>query len=76
MFPEEAIHCVEWARDQFGKKFTQLPKAINKRIEEAKNGEDKTVLLIGRYNFDGKNLGKLEDFFSWENGKVISKEEI
>ena len=37
MFPEEAIHCVEWARDQFGKKFTQLPKAINKRIEEAKN---------------------------------------
>ena len=40
MFPEEAIHCVEWARDQFGKKFTQLPKAINKRIEEAKNNED------------------------------------
>ena len=39
MFPEEAIHCVEWARDQFGKKFTQLPKAINKRIEEAKNNE-------------------------------------
>ena len=38
MFPEEAIHCVEWAKDQFGKKFTQLPKAINKRIEEAKNG--------------------------------------
>ena len=36
MFPEEAIHCVEWAKDQFGKKFTQLPKAINKRIEEAK----------------------------------------
>ena len=38
MFPEEAIHCVEWAKDQFGKKFTQLPKALNKRIEEAKNG--------------------------------------
>ena len=40
MFPEEAIHCVEWARDQFGKKFTQLPKAINKRILEVKNGEE------------------------------------
>ena len=40
MFPEEAIHCVEWARDQFGKKFTQLPKAINKRMEEAKKGEE------------------------------------
>ena len=38
MFPEEAIHCVEWAKDQFGKQFTQLPKAINKKIEEAKKG--------------------------------------
>ena len=46
MFPEEAIHCVEWARDQFGKKFTQLPKAINKRIEEAKNGEENTDIKL------------------------------
>ena len=38
MFPEEAIHCVEWARDQFGKIFTQLPKTINKIIEEVKGG--------------------------------------
>ena len=28
MFPEEAIHCVEWARDKFGKLFTQLPKNL------------------------------------------------
>jgi ubiquitin-activating enzyme E1 len=34
MFPEEAIHCVEWARDQFGKIFSQLPKIINKTINE------------------------------------------
>ena len=46
MFPEEAIHCVEWARDQFGKKFTQLPKALNKRIEEAKNGEENNDLKL------------------------------
>ena len=46
MFPEEAIHCVEWARDQFGKKFTQLPKALNKRIEEAKNGEENTDIKL------------------------------
>ena len=46
MFPEEAIHCVEWARDQFGKKFTQLPKVINKRIEEAKKGEENNDLKI------------------------------
>ena len=38
MFPEEAIHCVEWARDQFGKIFTQLPKSFNKVIDEFKNG--------------------------------------
>ena len=55
--------------------FYKLGEAIEKSLDDivAKNGEDKTVLLIGRYNFDGKNLGKLEDFFSWENGKVISK---
>ena len=46
MFPEEAIHCVEWARDQFGKKFTQMPKALNKRIEEAKKGEENNDLKL------------------------------
>ena len=48
MFPEEAIHCVEWARDQFGKKFTQLPKALNKRIEEAKNNEENEDIKLTR----------------------------
>ncbi len=28
MFPEEAVHCVEWARDKFGKIFTQTPKNL------------------------------------------------
>ena len=37
MFPEEAIHCVEWARDQFGKMFTQLPKIVNKICDEFYN---------------------------------------
>ena len=46
MFPEEAIHCVEWAREQFGKKFTQLPKAINKRIEEVKKGENNNDIKL------------------------------
>jgi hypothetical protein len=26
MFPEETLHCMEWARDKFGKKFTVGPK--------------------------------------------------
>ena len=37
MFPEEAIHCLEWARDQLGKNFTQFPKNFNKIIENYKN---------------------------------------
>lgn len=35
MFPEETLHCVEWARDIFGKKFSLQPKAFNK-IKDSK----------------------------------------
>ncbi len=28
MFPEESLHCVEWARDRFGALFTQKPKDL------------------------------------------------
>jgi hypothetical protein len=34
MFPEETLHCVEWARDKFGKLFTQGPKNTLKLLEE------------------------------------------
>ena len=37
MFPEETIHCLEWARDQFGKNFTQFPQDFNKIICNIKN---------------------------------------
>ena len=37
MFPEETIHCLEWARDQFGKNFTQFPQDFNKIIFNAEN---------------------------------------
>ncbi|MCF0126598.1 MAG: UvrD-helicase domain-containing protein [Clostridia bacterium] len=55
--------------------FYRLGEAIEKSLDDivAKNGEDKTVLLIGRYNFDGKNLSTLEDFFTWENNQLKSK---
>ena len=57
--------------------FYRLGEAIEKSLEDivAKNGEDKTVLLIGRYNFDGGSLGKLEDMFEYQKSKskVISK---
>lgn len=34
MFPEETLHCVEWARDKFGKLFTQRPKGLQKVLED------------------------------------------
>ena len=34
MFPEETLHCVEWARDLFGKLFSQLPKSALKILDE------------------------------------------
>lgn len=34
MFPEETLHCVEWARDIFGKKFSLQPKALLKIIDK------------------------------------------
>jgi len=37
MFPEETLHCIEWARDKFGKMFTQLPKSALKILEEGTN---------------------------------------
>jgi hypothetical protein len=34
MFPEETLHCVEWAREKFGKLFTLKPKSAVKIIED------------------------------------------
>lgn len=34
MFPEETLHCVEWARDLFGKLFNQRPTSTLKVLEE------------------------------------------
>lgn len=34
MFPEETFHCIEFARDKFGKLFTLRPKAILKILED------------------------------------------
>lgn len=55
--------------------FYNLGEAIEKSLEQIVKdyGIHKSVLLIGRYGFDGRNLSKLEDFFDYQNGKVISK---
>ena len=38
MFPEETLHCIEWARDLFGNLFTQSPQALRKCLEDLKEG--------------------------------------
>lgn len=55
--------------------FYRLGEAIQHSLDDivAKNDTDKTVFLIGRYNFDGKNLSRLTDFFYWSNNKIKSK---
>ena len=55
--------------------FYNLGEAIEKSLEQIvkDHGIKKSVLLIGRYGFDGRNLSKLDDFFDYQNGKVISK---
>ena len=52
MFPEETLHCVEWARDKFGKMFTQMPQSGIKLLEEgekfnAVSQQDMTILKEG-----------------------------
>ena len=39
MFPEKALHCVEWARDLFGKYFTKLPKSLFSSLKFFENLE-------------------------------------
>lgn len=55
--------------------FYNLGEAIDKSLSQivAEHGESKSVLLIGRYGFDGRNLSKLNDFFAFDNNRLISK---
>ena len=39
MFPEETLHCVEWARDKFGKIFDLRPKKVREIISDIENFE-------------------------------------
>lgn len=61
MFPEETLHCVEWARDIFGKKFSLQPKALLKVMDKNYKPEKDdiktlneclTMVTKGPSNFD------------------------
>lgn len=55
--------------------FYRLGEAIEKSLDQIvqNHGEEKTVLLIGRYGFEGRNLAKLEDFFDVYKNTIRSK---
>ena len=40
MFPEENIHCMEWAKDKFDTLFTSDPKSFKRVLEELKKKND------------------------------------
>jgi len=37
MFPQETLHCIEWARDKFQKLFTQKPQSALKILDDGVN---------------------------------------
>lgn len=37
MFPEETLHCIEWARDKFGRLYTQMPTSAIKILDQGTN---------------------------------------
>ena len=58
-----------------GGKFYLLGETVEKIVKEILSVNPKSsILLLGRYGFDGYNLGKSSDFIYWEKtGNVTSK---
>lgn len=52
----------------------RMTEAVEKALDDivAKSGIDSSVMLIGRYNFDGRNLTRIEGFFTLKGDKLIS----
>lgn len=55
--------------------YYRLGEAIVESLDDIvlKQGIDQKVLIIGRYNFDAKNLGRLTDFFVYAGEKIVCK---
>ena len=61
MFPEETLHCVEWARDLFGSFFTKGPKSLKKCLENFEKGEKFSYSEISALK-DAIEIGKNRPF--------------
>lgn len=73
MFPEETLHCVEWARDKFGRMFTQKPKSFEKVIESSKTFDEvmlqEHAVLAEAYKFIKSWPDTFDDCISWARNK-------
>ena len=78
LFPEEAVHCIEWARDIFGKIFTLNPKALKKVIDAKslmvlEGVERETVAKMIKYKpdtFDDCIAEAVRKFYSYFRNNV------
>lgn len=78
MFPEETVHCIEWARDIFGKMFTLNPKALKKVIESKdlkslEGAERETVAKMIKYrpeSFDDCIAEAVRKFYIYYRNNV------
>eukprot|EP00331_Platyophrya_macrostoma_P026761 CAMPEP_0176444574 /NCGR_PEP_ID=MMETSP0127-20121128/23147_1 /TAXON_ID=938130 /ORGANISM="Platyophrya macrostoma, Strain WH" /LENGTH=2633 /DNA_ID=CAMNT_0017830115 /DNA_START=51 /DNA_END=7953 /DNA_ORIENTATION=- len=73
MFPEETLHCVEWARDKFNKMFTSKPKSFERILENSKVYEDlltqEHVILREALNFLKARPENFDDCVTWARHK-------
>lgn len=62
MFPEETLHCIEWARDKFGHKFSLKPKALLKVTEEKYKPDQSEIKTLNEcYKLLKKRPGNFDD---------------
>ena len=62
MFPEDTIHCVEFARDKFSKLLTSRPKIV-KNIFDDKNFKPQSPEELKQLQNAVKMLFKLQKIF-------------
>ena len=73
MFPEETLHCVEWARDKFNKMFTQKARSFEKVMEGTKSYEDLLThehkILAEAHRFVKNWPQNFDDCIKWARNK-------
>lgn len=64
MFPEEALHCMEWAKDKFDFYFNQKPKQLKRIVEDIQGGKQLDIeakILSSSLKFLQKQPKDLQD---------------